>query len=408
MHSTAGPGRGAEAVARDPSGLAERALGIAPFHVMRLLARAREMEAAGRKVVHMEIGEPDFPAPQPVLEAGRRALAAALTHYTPARGLPELRAAISEHYRRRFGVLVDPERILITPGASGGLELLLAALLDPGDGVLMADPGYPCNRHLVRLFGGLPCGVPVGPETGYQLSADHLDTAWRPEVRVVMVASPSNPTGTLLPAAELARLYAAVRERGAALLVDEIYQGLVYGADDSTALASGSDGLFVVNSFSKYFGMTGWRLGWVVAPPEAVEVLDRLAQNLYLAAPTPSQHAALAAFESETLAMLEARRQEFQRRRDFLLPALTGLGFRFPARPEGAFYLYADCSALTRDSAELAERLLDDEAVAVTPGRDFGANAPERYLRFAYTTGLDALAEGVGRIGRFLGVGLNP
>jgi len=394
-----------EMAARDPSGLARRALGIAPFQVMRLLARAREMEAAGRQVVHMEIGEPDFPTPPPVLEAGQRALAAGLTHYTPARGLPALRDAISGHYRRRFGVAVDPERVLITPGASGGLQLLLAALLDPGDAVLMADPGYPCNRHLVRLFDGVAQGVPVGPESGYQLTADHLEAAWRPEVRVVMVASPSNPTGTILPAAELARLYAAVRKRGACLLVDEIYQGLVYRAEDATALTAGSEGLFVVNSFSKYFGMTGWRLGWVVAPPGAVEVLDRLAQNLYLAAPTPSQHAGLAAFAPETLAILEQRRQEFQRRRDFLLPALTELGFRFPARPEGAFYLYADCSALTDDSEDLAARLLEQEAVAITPGSDFGVHAPERHLRFAYTTGLDALAEGVHRIGRFLGAG---
>jgi len=382
--------------------LAARVAAIAPFHVMRLLARAREMEAAGRNLVHMEVGEPDFPTAAPILEAGRQALAAGKTRYTPARGLPELRAAIAGHYQRRFSIEVDPERILVTPGASGGLQLLLAALLDPGDAVLMADPGYPCNRHLARVLAGVPRLAPVGPDTGYQLTADHLDAAWCPDVRVVLVTSPSNPAGTLLGAPELGRLYSAVRERGASLVVDEIYQGLVYDEPDHTALAVGTDALFVVNSFSKYFGMTGWRLGWVVAPNDCVAALDRLAQNLYLAAPTPSQYAALAAFEPETTRILESRRRELERRRDFLLPALGGLGFRFASNPQGAFYLYGRCDDLTEDSAVFAERLLEQEAVAVAPGRDFGFNEPERHLRFAYTTDLERLGEGVRRIVRFL------
>jgi len=382
--------------------LSARSAAVAPFHVMRLLARAREMEAAGRKIVHMEVGEPDFPTATPILEAGRRALAAGKTRYTPARGLPELRAAIAGHYRRRFSIEVDPERILVTPGASGGLSLLLAALLDLGDGVLMADPGYPCNRHLVRILGGVTRPVAVGPETGYQLTADLLETAWQPDVRLVMVASPSNPTGTVLDTEELSRLYHAVRERGASLLVDEIYRGLVYGEPDHTALAAGTEGLFVVNSFSKYFGMTGWRLGWVVAPGDCVEALDRLAQNTYLAAPTPSQYAALAAFEPETIEILESRRCELEHRRDFLLPALSGLGLEFPAKPQGAFYLYGRCDDLTDDSSVFAERLLEREAVAVTPGRDFGVHQPECHLRFAYTTDLEALDEGVRRIARFV------
>ncbi len=383
-------------------GLARRAVDVEPFHVMRLLARARAMEAAGRNVVHMEIGEPDFPTAQPILDAGRRALDEGRTRYTAARGLPELREAVSSHYRRRYGIPVDPGRILITPGASGGLQLLLAGLLDPGDGVLMADPGYPCNRQLVRLLGGVVHAVPVGPDSGYQLTAESLESAWSPGVRVVMVASPSNPTGTLLDAKALARLYGFVSERGASLIVDEIYQGLVYDVADHTALAAGEEGLFVVNSFSKYFGMTGWRLGWVVAPTTTAETLDRLAQNLYLAAPTLSQYAALAAFASDTLSILEERRCEFQRRRDFLLPALTGLGFRFDVVPQGAFYLYARCDGLNTDSDRFAASLLEQEAVAVTPGRDFGSNAPELHLRFAYTTGMDALQEGVHRISRFL------
>jgi aspartate/methionine/tyrosine aminotransferase len=384
------------------SRLSARAAAVAPFHVMRLLARAREMETTGRNLVHMEIGELDFPTAVPIVEAGRQALAAGKTHYTPARGLPELRMAIARYYRQRFSIAVDPERILVTPGASGGLQLLLAALLDPGDGVLMADPGYPCNRHLVRILGGVPRPVPVGPDTGYQLTAEMLQAAWRPDVRVVMAASPSNPTGTLLESDELGRLYYAVRKRGASLLVDEIYQGLVYGEPDHTALAAGNEGLFVVNSFSKYFGMTGWRLGWIVAAIDCVATLERLAQNLYLAAPTPSQYAALAAFEPETLEILESRRRELKRRRDFLLPALAGLGLQFPAKPQGAFYLYARCDDLADDSSVFAERLLEQEAVAVTPGQDFGENEPERHLRFAYTTDLGTLREGVRRIERFV------
>jgi len=369
---------------------------------MRLLAQAREMETGGRNVVHMEVGEPDFPTARPILEAGRRALADGKTHYPPASGLPELRAAIAEQYRHRFSVQVDPARILVTPGASGGLQLLLGALLDPGDGVLMTDPGYPCNRHLVRILGGVPIPVPVGPESNYQLTAELLEAAWQPGVRLVMVASPANPTGTLLSPDELIALYRAVHERGASLLVDEIYQGLVYGETDHTALAAGTEGLFVVNSFSKYFGMTGWRLGWVVAPSHCTAALDRLAQNIYLAAPTPAQYAALAAFEPETLQILESRRRELERRRDFLLPALTDLGFRFAAKPEGAFYLYARCDELTDDSLAFTDRLLKQEAVAVTPGLDFGSNHPERHLRFAYTTDLDALDEGVRRIAQFV------
>ena len=382
--------------------ISSRASAIAPFHVMRLLERARQLEAQGRRVVHMEIGEPDFPTPEPIVAAGRRALAAGRTHYTPARGLVHLREVIADYYRTRYAVGIDPDRILITPGASGGLQLLLATLLDPGDAVLMADPGYPCNRHMVRMLGGVPRPVPVGPETDYQLTAELLDAVWHPDVRVVMVASPSNPTGTLLTASALQRLYRAVRERGASLLVDEIYQGLVYDAADHTALSCGSEGLFVVNSFSKYFGMTGWRLGWIVAPGAAVPVLDRLAQNLYIAAPTLSQYAALSAFKSETLAILEERRREFQDRRDYLLPALQALGFRFSVQPQGAFYLYAACDRVSDDSEHLAAELLEEAFVAVTPGLDFGCNAPGGHLRFAYTTGLEALEEGVFRIGNFL------
>lgn len=381
--------------------IADRMRRIHPFYVMDLLARARELERQGRSIVHMEIGEPDFVTPDPILRAGQRALELGKTHYTPALGLPELRKVIAEHYRERFGVSLDPRRVIVTPGASGALLLVMSALINPGEKVLLADPGYPCNRHFVELINGVPVGVSVGPESGFQLTAERTLAAWEDGVQAVMVATPSNPTGTLLDPGQLAELYRAVSGRGARLIVDEIYQCLVYGMQPHTALSI-SDDLFVINSFSKYFGMTGWRLGWIVAPEAYVDAMERLAQNIFLAAPTVSQHAALAAFQPETLQILEQRRKAFEERRDFLLPALRDLGFEISATPQGAFYLYADCIRFSEDSGELAERLLSRAGVAVTPGMDFGRNQPERYLRFAYTTSLEQLREGVERIDDFL------
>lgn len=376
--------------------------GIEPFHVMAILARAREMEAQGRDVVHMEVGEPDFPTPEPIVEAGKAALEAGHTHYTAALGLPELRRAISGYYRSRFSVEVDPERIVVTPGASGALQLVLAALVNPRERVLMPDPGYPCNRHMVRLFEGeaVPLGVKASQD--FALSNDQVIRNWDGNTRALMVATPSNPTGRVLTLEQLRFLYEAVRAPDGIFIVDEIYQGLVYDRPVETVLALGEEGLFVVNSFSKFFGMTGWRLGWIVAPREYVPALDRLAQNIFLAAPTLSQHAALAAFERDTLEILEERRQRFQRRRDYLFGALTELGLRIHGRPEGAFYLYADVSAFTDDSFGFARRLLEEAAVAITPGRDFGDYRSERFVRFAYTTDLERLELGVERIRAFL------
>jgi len=379
--------------------------GIEPFHVMAILARARELEAQGREVVHMEVGEPDFPTPEPVVEAGRRALEAGRTHYTPALGLPALREAIAGWYRARFSVEVDPARVVVTPGASGALQLVLAAMVDPGEKVLMPDPGYPCNRHMVRLFEGEAVSLGVKASQGFALANDQVIRNWDGRTRALMVASPANPTGRVLGLEQLRFLYEAVRAPDGLLIVDEIYQGLVYDTSEVTALALGEENLFVVNSFSKFFGMTGWRLGWIVAPRAWVPALDRLAQNLFLAAPTLSQHAALAAFSPETLAILEERRQIFQRRRDYLFEALTGLGFRIEGRPEGAFYLYADVSAFTGDSFDFCRRLLEEAGVAVTPGRDFGSYRAERFVRFAYTTDLEQLELGVERIAAFLGRG---
>jgi aspartate/methionine/tyrosine aminotransferase len=368
---------------------------------MALLARANELQAAGHDVIHLEIGEPDFTTAEPIIAAGQAALAAGKTRYTAARGLPELREALSGFYQQRYGLSIDPGRILITPGGSGALLLASSLLVDPGKHWLLADPGYPCNRHFLRLVEGAAQLVPVGPEVRYQLTADLVDRHWDQDSVGALVASPANPTGTLLSRDELASLSAAVKARNGHLVVDEIYHGLTYGCDAPSVLEV-DDSAFVLNSFSKYFGMTGWRLGWLVAPPEAVADLEKLAQNLYISAPSMAQYAALACFKPETLAILEARRAEFGRRRDFLLPALRELGFKIAVEPEGAFYLYADISAFGGDAFAFCRHFLETQHVAFTPGLDFGRFQAGHHVRFAYTQSLPRLQEAVERIARGL------
>ena len=380
---------------------ADRVAEVAPFHVMQLLARARQLQSEGRDVIHMEVGEPDFPTAAPIVAAGQEALAKGLTQYTPAAGLPELREAIAGHYQTAYGVTVDPGRIIVTPGASGALLLLSALLVNPGDKVMMADPTYPCNRNFMRLFEGEPQLIPVGAESEFQLTAQHIEQHWCKETRAVMLATPSNPTGTLVDKSSLQAISDAVTARNGALIVDEIYQGLTYGVDALTAL-SVNDDAFVINSFSKYFGMTGWRLGWLVAPECAVPALEKLAQNVFLSATTPSQYAALAAFQPDTIAILEERRAEFARRRDFLLPALRNLGMSIPVTPEGAFYIYAGVDHLTDDSCQWCQDLLEQEAVAATPGLDFGFEGARKTVRFAYATEMSQLEKAVERIARFI------
>lgn len=378
---------------------AKRLSRIEPFHVMDILARARAMETQGRSVIHMEIGEPDFPTAPAIVQAGVAALQSGHTHYTTALGLPELRAAIAASYPA--DARPDAGQVVVTPGASGALQLIFAALINPGDQVLMADPGYPCNRHFVSLFEGEPLAIPVDASTGYQLNADLVRRHWTRCTVAVLLASPSNPTGTLVPPEEMARIARAVEELGGVLIVDEIYHGLVYGEEAVTALVH-SQNLFVVNSFSKYYGMTGWRLGWLVAPAPYVPEIDKLAQNIFLAASTPAQYAALAAFDAGVQQELQKRRDIFRERRDFLLPALRELGFDIPLIPQGAFYLYADCSRFTDDSQAFAIKLLDETGVAITPGLDFGAHRAARHVRFSYANTLENLREGVSRLRSYL------
>ncbi len=381
--------------------LAHRLDEIEPFHVMEVIKRASEMEKAGRSVIHLSIGEPDFPTAQPVLDAAARALQDGAMRYTHATGLPALREAISAHYRARFALTVPAERIVITAGASGALLLACAALIGRDTEVLMPDPSYPCNRHFVAAFEGRATMIPCGPVERFQLTAAMVRAHWSERTAGVLLASPSNPTGTSIPADELASIASTVRERGGFTLVDEIYQGLSYDAPPVSALALGED-IIVINSFSKYFNMTGWRLGWLVVPPAMLPAVEKLAQNMFICASSVAQHAALACFTPEATAIYESRREEFRRRRDYLVPALKALGFGVPVMPDGAFYIYADCSRFTHDSDAFARELLDQTGVVLVPGLDFGDYSARHYLRVSYATSMTHLAEAVERLEKYL------
>lgn len=386
-----------------PYPLARRTGLIAPFHVMQVVARAAALQAAGHPVIQMSIGEPDFTAPPPVVDALERAARAGHTQYTSANGLAALRTAIARDYGERYGIDVDPARIVVTAGASAALSLACCALVDPGDEVLMTDPGYPCNRHFVIAFDGVPRPVPVGPETRFQMTRAAVESHWSDATRGVLIASPANPTGTSIPFDGLTRIVDAVRARGGFSIVDEIYLGLQYDGAVRTALELGED-VIVSNSFSKYFHMTGWRLGWLVVPAGLAPVLEKLAQNLYICASTLAQHAALACFDAESQAIYRERRDEFRRRRDFIVPGLCEIGLPVPVTPDGAFYVWVDCSAHTDDSARFADELLEQAWVSVVPGMDFGVHQTKRHLRVSYATSMARIEEALERIERHLRV----
>ncbi|MDI1292919.1 MAG: pyridoxal phosphate-dependent aminotransferase [Methylobacter sp.] len=384
--------------------LAKRAQEISPFYVMELLRRAKQLEAQGKDIIHMEIGEPDFTTPPAIMEAGIRQLKTGEVKYTPAAGLPELREKIAEFYRQHYAVTVDKKRIFVTPGASGAFLLALGVTLNPEEELLMADPCYPCNSNFIRLFDGKARTLPVDAASRYQLTAAQIKQHWTKNTKGVLIASPSNPTGTLIAAEQLKQAVHTVNALGGCFYSDEIYHGLVYDDKATTALEF-SDNVFVINSFSKYFGMTGWRVGWLIVPEAFIDATEKLAQNIFIATATHSQYAALAAFDPHTLAELEHRRAEFERRRDFLYDALLNLGFEIPIKPDGAFYIYANCSKFTDDSFQFALDLLEAEGVAVTPGKDFGINEANHYLRFAYTTSIDRMAVAMQRLDRFINKG---
>ncbi|WP_198264773.1 aminotransferase class I/II-fold pyridoxal phosphate-dependent enzyme [sulfur-oxidizing endosymbiont of Gigantopelta aegis] len=392
---------------------------IQPFHVMSLLGKAKALELQGRDIIHLEVGEPDFKTPQPIIDAGIAALQQGNIHYTPSLGLMALRQAIADYYQSTYALDIPASRVVVTPGASGALLLIMGALIDRGDGVMLADPGYPCNQNFVRFVSGEIQAIAVDESSAYQLTAEIIEKNWQKNTKAVLIASPANPTGTIVPKDEMQKIIQLVTDKNAYLIVDEIYQGLVYEIESSCALScvpnqqydqqpnQYEQHIIIVNSFSKYFQMTGWRLGWCIVPEHLVQACDHLAQNLFLAAPTTAQYAAMAAFLPETIEILEQRRAIFQQRRDFLYPQLQALDFKLPVKPQGAFYLYCDCSAHTKnhknDSMVFAHDVLNATGLALTPGIDFGNHHPERYIRFAYTQDISYLQDAVQRLQDFLG-----
>lgn len=381
--------------------LADRIKSITPFYVMELLRRAKELEQQGVNIIHMEIGEPDFPTPPAVIDAGIACISSGDVKYTPAAGAVELRETIAAFYHARYGVNVDKNRIFVTPGASGAFLLAFGVSLSAGDEILMSDPCYPCNSNFVALFDGNAKTVPVNADQHYQLSAAVIEQNWSASTKGVLIASPSNPTGTIISKEELQQSVKTVERLGGCFYSDEIYHGLVYDGQAETALAY-SDDVFVINSFSKYFCMTGWRIGWLIVPERYVEATERLAQTIFISTPSHSQYAAVAAFKPENMAELERRRIEFAARRDFLYDGLKRLGFFIPVKPEGAFYIYADCSSFTNDSYQFAWDLLEQEGVAITPGIDFGSHNANQSVRFAYTTSIENIAVAMQRLEKFI------
>jgi len=386
--------------------LASRVDRIEPFHVMEVAKRASALLSSpmcdpaqgGRRMLFLNIGEPDRTACERVQAAAKAAIEQGQTAYTAATGLPALRQAISRWYAQRFKVDVDPRRVIITAGASAALQLAMLALVEPGDEVICPDPSYPCNRHFVTVAGGQTKLVRTSAAQRYALTAQQLRDHWGPSVRGTLLASPSNPTGTSIDPVELMNMVETGRSMGGWTVVDEIYLGLSYDPRyGQTALALGED-VISVNSFSKYFGLTGWRLGWLVVPPEAVPAMERLAQHLYICASTIAQRAALACFEPDSLREYEQRRGEFQRRRDFIVPSLREIGWPVPVEPDGAFYAWMDTGSKTPDSSALCLQLMHLAQVTLTPGRDFGPALAHNHVRLSFASSLHDLKEAIARM----------
>jgi len=373
---------------------------IAPFLAMEFGKHAAALEAEGIDVVRMNLGEPDFGAPPLVVEAMQRALLERRTQYTEALGIQPLREAIAQHYAQHYAVTVDPAQVVVTAGASAALLLVCAALVEPGADILLADPSYPCNRHFISTFGGNPRLITTSAATRFQLNSELVEAHWSSRAQGVMIATPSNPTGTSVPFDELAHLCQFVENQGGYRIIDEIYLGLSYGAKPRSIL-SADPGAIVINSFSKYFSMTGWRLGWLVVPKPMLPVIEKLAQNLYICPSAPTQYAALACFEPESLAIYETQRLEFARRRDRVITGLDAAGYRIPVEPDGAFYVYMDTARFGVDSMTLARNILNEVHVALAPGHDFGPAHGAGHIRLSYATSLARIDAAIERLQRF-------
>lgn len=379
----------------------KRSQAIPAFKAMAILAKANQMALGGRDIIHLEVGQPDFPVAEAIRAAGIEAIRAGQTGYSDANGLPALRAQISEHYRCVYGLDIQERRIILTAGASGALALVVALLTDPGDGWLLTDPGYPSNRRFVEAFSGIAQPCAVGPKERFQFSAKTVANAWQTNTVSLLLASPGNPTGTSLSSSALKAVAKVVEEKNGFLISDEIYQGLEYGPTKRISALSVTNDAFVVNSFSKYFGMTGWRLGWVVAPDGAEAPLIRLAQNLTICPSVPAQYAALSAFDPSVLEQLDAQRDILAERRKLMLSSITETGLQVPVSPDGAFYLYAKLPEHFGSADDYCRDLLEQEGVAITPGTDFGDHDAQHYVRISYAQPRAVLQQALERMVRF-------
>jgi aspartate/methionine/tyrosine aminotransferase len=383
----------------------DRARSVSPFIAMEFGNRAAVLEAQGHRVIRLNIGEPDFGAPQPVVRAMQEILTNTPMTYTSALGLPALRQAIARHYETTHGLKIDPSRVVVTAGASAALLLVTAALVNPGDHVLVSDPSYPCNRQFLSSFGAEVKLVPTGAETRFQLNADLVRKHWSKDVRGLMIATPNNPTGTSVPIDEISAICAHARSYDAWRIVDEIYLGLTFaslsGAPAQSALSVDPDAI-VINSFSKYFGMTGWRLGWCVVPAEMTPIVERLAQNYYICPSSLAQHAALAAFEPDAIAICESRRNQLKDRRSLVLQGLAQMGLSVPVVPDGAFYVYFSVGSTGMSAMEFCSRALEEAHVALTPGDDFGEQGVTEYVRLSFAASTPELTEGLARLKDFV------
>ncbi len=382
--------------------LADRLSNMTSFKVVDFLEAAVAMEAQGRDIVRMEAGEPSFATAPAIAAAATKALKEEKTNYTPSLGIPELREAIAGFYMTRYGIKLSPARVVVTTGSSAALGLICDLFVNPGDGLLLSDPGYPCNANFVRRAGGEPQLVPVSSNNVYQLTAELVEQYWQPSTIGVMVASPSNPTGEIIDTNNQRAINKVVEQRDGVLIMDELYHGLVYD-ENETSILEITDDAFVINSFSKYFGMTGWRLGWMVVPEDVLPAVSVMTQNFYISPPSIAQYATLGAFDADTIEIMEARREEFQQRRDFFVPALRELGFNISHTPAGAFYVYAGIENLAEDSEAFCWDMLERAGVSFTPGTDFGEYLARQHVRFSYTQPMDRLELAVERLSKALG-----
>ncbi len=384
--------------------LAERAGEVEPFHVMEIMRMAADLEAKGKHIIHLEMGEPSFDTPQPIVDAAKEAMDKGLTHYTRAVGIDPLRQKIAEFYQQQFDLDLDWNRVVLTSGASSGLLMALSCVLDPDDEILLTDPGYPCYPNYVKLLNACYRLIELEESKGFILDKEALETAWGDQTKALLLASPANPTGACVGLEELKAIAEYIDERKASLLLDEIYQGLNYsGEGKASTILQVNENALVTNSFSKYFGMTGWRIGWSILPEAYLQPFERLAQNLTISPNTISQYAALAAFDEQTLAIAEERRVEFQKRRDYLVRELRRLGFGIEVEPEGAFYIYVNIEAFSDDSRKFCMDLMEQAGVALTPGLDFSPSQHKRFVRISYTADMAQLEEAIARIEAFIG-----